>query len=168
MKMKRCARVGALLACAFAVVVGAEPARGITTDGPRSGPGTSPRDLAARWAAALSAGNQRALLDLITKDWWSGCIDSDAGAFERERHDDVARSLGTLAVGLPRGLKLTKAEALSREKRIKKGDELEGCVADHDLVVQRWRFTLRKGKDAPTTQDYDLIAVDGKWALRGP
>jgi len=27
---------------------------------------------------------------------------------------------------------------------------------------------VRKGKDKPKAQEYELIAVDGKWFLRGP
>jgi hypothetical protein len=141
---------------------------GITTDGPRVGPGTSARDLGAKWADALSTGNRRGLLDLIEKDWWARCATPEARVAEHGRGQAVAGTLGSLAAELPRGVKLTKTESLSREKRIAKGEELDGCVADHDLIVQRWRFEVRKGKGKPTGQEYEVIAVDGKWFLRAP
>jgi hypothetical protein len=141
---------------------------GITTDGPRVGPGASARDLGAKWADALSAGNRRGMLDLIEKDWWARCTTPEARTAEHDRGEGVARTLGSLAAELPRGLKLTKADPLSKEKRIAKGEELDGCVADHDLITQRWRFEVRKGKGKATAQEYDVIAVDGKWFLRGP
>jgi hypothetical protein len=34
--------------------------------------------------------------------------------------------------------------------------------------VQRWRLTVAKGKDKAFTQEYEMIAVDGQWSLRGP
>jgi hypothetical protein len=141
---------------------------GITTDGPRVGPGTSPRDLGARWADALSTGNRRGLLDLIEKDWWARCATPEGTIAEHRHGQDVAGTLGSLAAEVPRGVKLTKAEPLSKEKRIAKGEELDGCVADHDLIVQRWRFEVRKGKDKAKAQEYEVIAVDGKWFLRAP
>jgi len=133
----------------------------------RKAPGKSPRDLAARWIAAMSVGTTRDAINLITPEWWSSCL-RPAWEAEHARGEAVARALGGVLVDLRGGAKLTKAEPLSRQKRIKKGEELDGCLADADLIVQRWRFTARKGKDKPIGQEYELIAIDGQWALRAP